>query len=80
MCDVRFLSTYQYLHEKEMIEFHAVIDDKEVIPCHITLEEMMREFMRGTTPTSFKEHFEMLRPEIEERARKQILAKRKESQ
>jgi hypothetical protein len=63
-----------------MIEFHAVVDDKAIIPCHITLEQIMREFMRGTTPNSYKEHFLMLRPEIEEQARKRILAKRKKSQ
>jgi hypothetical protein len=53
----------------------AVGDDGKAITCRITLEEMMREYMRGTTPASFEDHFQMLRPEIEERARKQILAK-----
>jgi Protein of unknown function (DUF1488) len=79
MSEVSFPSTHKHLFERAMIEFPAVVDGK-AITCRITLEEMIREFKRGTTPASFEEHFRMLRPEIEERARKEILAKGKESQ
>ena len=48
----------------------------KVILCQITLEELIREFRRGTTPATFEEHFQMLRTEIEERAKKLILEKR----
>jgi hypothetical protein len=42
------------------------------------LEEVAREFKRGTTPVAFEEHFKVLRPEIEERARRMILKKEAE--
>jgi hypothetical protein len=78
MSEISFPPTHNHLLETDIIEFPAVVDGK-AITCRITLEELSREFMRGTTPASFEEHFEMLRPEIEERARKRILAKGKKS-
>ena len=78
MSDIVFPSTHILLGN-DIIEFPAIVDGKAV-KCRITLEEMGREFMRGTSPKTFEEHFRMLRPEIEERAKKLILEKGTESQ
>ena len=63
----------------DIIEFPAVVDG-ETISCRITLEELNREFLNRTSPKTFEEHFLMLRPQVEERARRLILAKRGEGQ
>lgn len=79
MNEIVFPQHHTFLFDRDVIEFPAVVDGNTV-KCRITLEEVIREFMRGTSPQTFEEHFRMLRPEIEERAKKQILAKRAEGQ
>jgi len=79
MSEIVFPPRHTCLDGKDVIEFPSVVDGR-TIPCRITPEEMVREFRRGTTPKTFEEHFRMLRPEGEERATKQILAKETEGQ
>jgi hypothetical protein len=74
MSEIVFPLNHTCLFDRDIIEFPAIVDGK-TIGCRITLEEMIREFMRNTSPGTFEEHFLLLRPEIEERAKKQILAK-----
>jgi hypothetical protein len=74
MSEISFPPTEAHLFESDIIEFPAIVDGK-TIKCRITLEEIIREFKRGTSPKTLEEHFRMLRPQIEERAKRQILEK-----
>jgi hypothetical protein len=67
----------QKVLDTDIIEFPASVGGK-LVTCRITVEEMLREFQRGTNPATFEEHFLALRPQIEERARRLIQAKWKD--
>jgi hypothetical protein len=73
MEEIVFPQRHTVLFERDMIEFPAVVDGRTIM-CRITLEEMIREFERGS-PETFEDDFLNLRPQIEERARERIRSK-----
>ncbi len=79
MSELTFPSNHSYLFDRDVIEFPAIVDGK-TIKCRITLEELIREWPCGANPKTFEQHFLRLRPQIEERAKQEILAKGTESQ
>jgi hypothetical protein len=79
MSEITFPSNQSCLFDRDVIEFPAIVDGK-IIKCRITLEELIREWPCGASPKTFERHFLTLRPQIEERAKQQILAKGAERQ
>ena len=57
MSEIVFPATHRLIDETDIIEFPARVDGK-VVTCRITLEEMGRDFMRGTNPATFEEAFQ----------------------
>ena len=73
-----FPNKYKLLFKRDVIEFPAIVDGKNVV-CRLNLEEMNREFHCGT-PGTFEDEFLRLRPEIEERAKMLIELKQADSE
>jgi Protein of unknown function (DUF1488) len=73
MEEIVFPKKHTYLFDRDVIEFPCVVDGKTIV-CRITLEEMLREFARGN-PATFEDDFRDLRPQIEERAKRRVMAK-----
>ena len=73
MTEITFPPEHIYIFERDVIEFPARADGRTIV-CRITLEEMLREFHRGSLGT-LEDDFQSLRPQIEQRARKLILDK-----
>ena len=78
MGEIIFPDKHKVLSGPDTIEFPAVVDGK-TIKCRITLEEMIRDFARGRLDT-FEDEFLRLRPQIEERAKQRIQAKRADTE
>lgn len=74
MKEIIFPDQHEYLLERDMIEFPAVVGGN-TIACRITLEEIAREFGVHVRPDTFEERFRQFRPQIEERAKDQIRTK-----
>jgi hypothetical protein len=70
MSEISFPNEHTYNSERAAIDFPALVDGKPV-ECSITLDEMMREFGCGN-PGTFENSFRRLRPQIEERAKRQL--------
>lgn len=79
MSEIVFSQRYVYRPDKEIIEFPAIVDGKTVVN-QITMAEMSYELSPDVNAKTFEEEFLRLRPTIDERAKKQILAKQAEKQ
>jgi len=74
MVDITFPLNHNLLRNSDRIEFEAIVNGK-AIPCRITVEELIREYHCRASPSNFEERFLELRPQIQERARQDIIAR-----